>query len=284
MFKRLFVLLILLCMTRQILAIQHFQASIEESRWVVQSSPVRCELNHSIPRYGYGSFVHSSGGELSFVLNAMQPSAKDSVANMFSVPPFWKAGAKKELAQLSLAKGGMPFYISRDLALRMLYELDAGMMPTFQYKDWADQTDDVLVALSSANFHDALPVFQKCISQLLSIGFDDLKDVSVYFSENKFALTTEAKRSLEELALFASNDPKMSLLVEGYTDSRGSRRYNKQLSNRRALAVEKYLVSKGVSKEQIIRRSYGEGTPKESNRTSKGRASNRRVDVVIRRI
>ena len=248
MFKRLFVLLILLCMTRQILAIQHFQASIEESRWVVQSSPVRCELNHSIPRYGYGSFVHSSGGELSFVLNAMQPSAKDSVANMFSVPPFWKAGAKKELAQLSLAKGGMPFYISRDLALRMLYELDAGMMPTFQYKDWADQTDDVSVALSSANFHDALPVFQKCISQLLSIGFDDLKDVSVYFSENKFALTTEAKRSLEELALFASNDPKMSLLVEGYTDSRGSRRYNKQLSNRRALAVEKYLVSMGVSK------------------------------------
>ncbi len=284
MFKRLFVLLILLCMTRQILAIQHFQASIEESRWVVQASPIRCELNHSIPRYGYGSFVHSSGGELSFVLNVMQPSAKDSVANMISVPPFWKPGARKELAQLSLAKGEMPFYISRNLALRMLYELDAGMMPTFHYKDWADQTDDVWVVLSSANFHDALPVFQKCISQLLPIGFDDLKDISVFFPKNKFSLSAEAKRSLEELALFASNDSKVGLLVEGYTDNQGSRRHNKQLSNRRAKAVEKYLVSKGVSKEQIIRRYYGEGTPKESNRTSKGRASNRRVDVIIKRL
>ena len=278
------ILSIVLLFPLHLQAMQHFQASIEESRWVLQSSPVRCELNHSIPRYGYGSFVHSAGGELSFMLNTLQPSVKDTVASMVSVPPFWKPGAEKELAQLSLAKGSMPFYVSRDLALRMLYELEAGMLPTFQYKDFADQADDVQVVLSSANFHGALPRFQQCINQLLAIGYDDLKDVSVYFSKNKSVLNMQAKENLRQLALFASHDSKIRFTLHGHTDSKGSHRFNQRLAERRARAVEKYLLSQGVKPQQIARSSFGERKPVASNRTADGRASNRRVEVSIKRL
>lgn len=264
---------------------QRYQASIEQSRWELQTTPIRCELNHPIPRYGQGSFVYSAGGELSFIMRVMQPSMEDSVANMLSVPPFWKSGTgEKELGQVSLAKGRMPLYADRVMAQRMLYELDSGMFPTLVYKDWTDKQLDVTVALSSANFHEALPRFLNCIGQLIDIGYDNLKEVTVLFALGKHQLSEEAQRSLDSLALYAKHDKKIMIRLDGHTDNIGSRRYNRWLSEKRTQAVADYLAKTGVSRKQIQRVAHGESKPAAGNHFAKGRDLNRRVMVEFERL
>jgi len=264
---------------------QRYQANIEQSRWELRTTPIRCELKHPIPRYGQGSFVYSAGGELSFIMRVMQPVIEDSVANMLSVPPFWRSGLdEKELGQVSLGKGRMPFYADRVMAQRMLYELDAGMFPTLVFKDWADKQDDVTVALSSANFHDALPEFLNCIGQLIDIGYDDLKETTVLFAPGKYKLTQQAHRSLDSLALYAKYDKKIIVRLEGHTDNTGTRRYNRWLSGKRTQAVANYLNKQGVSRKQIKREAFGESKPASGNHFTKGRDLNRRVMVDFERL
>jgi len=258
-----------------------YVAGIEESSWKVQSSPVRCEFRHEIPRYGEGRFVYSAGGELAFEISVFDPPVRDGVASMTSVPPFWKPGTVKNLGELSLSRGHVPFYVGRDLAQRMLYELDAGMLPTIQYKDWADQQDDVMVSLSSANFHENLPDFQRCIGQLLVYGAADLKDVIVEFGDNQYALSDTAKSQLDQLTSYVVHDKKIRIDLTGHTDSVGSKSYNKMLSERRVHAVEKYLLDKGMARNQVKVQGFGDAYPTASNGTEEGRSMNRRVLVTV---
>lgn len=284
MIRRLSIIILIGVLSLPAAAMQRYQATIEQSRWDVTASRIRCELNHAIPRYGKGSFVYSAGGELAFMVNvATEPPVKDGMASIKSVPPFWKPGEEKDLGQLNLSRGKTPFYITRDLALRLLYELEAGFMPTLQYKDWADQTDDVVVALSAVNFHPVLPKFQQCISQLVPYGVADLKDATVLFDSGRHKLDKEAMRQLDEMALFAKEEKNLKFFIEGHTDSQGTRQYNQRLSELRTAAVTNYLISRGVSRKQITRKSYGERQPISRNSSDLGKANNRRVTVSVMR-
>ncbi len=71
--------------------------------------------------------------------------------------------------------------------------------------------------------------------------------------------------------------------VEGHADSRGSDSYNMMLSERRIEAVTDYLVSKGVAKENLWKKPYGERCPVASNETAEGRRQNRRVELHLDR-
>jgi outer membrane protein OmpA-like peptidoglycan-associated protein len=166
----------------------------------------------------------------------------------------------------------------------MLYELDAGRFPTLRYKDLADQTEDVDVALSSANFHPALPGFRACVSALLPNGLEDINDARLLFGFNRDTLDQAARQQLDSFAQFASQQKNMRIFIEGHADSRGSRRYNQRLSNRRTAAVKRYLISKGVDPQQIRVKAYGEQQPIAANNTEQGRAQNRRVTVSVMQV
>lgn len=72
------------------------------------------------------------------------------------------------------------------------------------------------------------------------------------------------------------------ILLEGHTDSQGNSATNKRLSEERASAVREYIIANmGISREQITSIGYGSEKPVASNKTSEGRAQNRRIDVVI---
>lgn len=73
-----------------------------------------------------------------------------------------------------------------------------------------------------------------------------------------------------------------SVIVEGHTDSVGRKAANTELSKQRAQAVSDYLVSTDVVvKERINVAGYGFDRPLATNKTAKGRAQNRRVDIII---
>lgn len=75
--------------------------------------------------------------------------------------------------------------------------------------------------------------------------------------------------------------PNTKVRVEGHTDSIASRKYNLLLSKKRANSVKKALVKMGISPNRIYTVGYGEDRPIATNKTSKGRALNRRVDFII---
>jgi len=76
--------------------------------------------------------------------------------------------------------------------------------------------------------------------------------------------------------------PNRHILLEGHTDSQGNAATNKRLSEERASAVREYIIANmGISREQLTSVGYGSEKPVASNKTSEGRALNRRIDVII---
>jgi len=104
-------------------------------------------------------------------------------------------------------------------------------------------------------------------------------ETSVHFAFDKAILTSKAKAALDQLIADIPNTKGYIVVVEGDTDSVGSSAYNYGLSERRASAVVQYLSTKNVPPHKIYVIGLGKDKSVESNRTSAGRAKNRRVDV-----
>jgi len=67
----------------------------------------------------------------------------------------------------------------------------------------------------------------------------------------------------------------------GHTDSAGTDVYNQKLSVARSEAVKAYLVGKGIEKNRVYTEGKGEKQPVADNKTSDGRAKNRRVEIEV---
>ena len=103
----------------------------------------------------------------------------------------------------------------------------------------------------------------------------------VLFATNKSDLKSSGLVNITKLAQFLRDNPDRKVIVEGYTDSKGSAAYNQGLSERRANAVKNALVRAGVDPSRIVAQGYGKEYPVASNATNSGRAQNRRVEVTI---
>ena len=89
------------------------------------------------------------------------------------------------------------------------------------------------------------------------------------------------ERNIENLAriLNEKENERYNTILEGHTDSTGSKAYNQKLSERRAQSVAKALEENGVSSTRIQTKGYGKERPRSSNETEAGRADNRRVEA-----
>jgi OOP family OmpA-OmpF porin len=105
---------------------------------------------------------------------------------------------------------------------------------------------------------------------------------SLNFAFDSAELSADARRALDAAAAVIRDNPGVQLDLIGHTDSTGSEVYNLGLSERRARAAVAYLVGKGVSADQLRAIGRGEAEPIASNDTDRGRASNRRVELVVR--
>ena len=111
-------------------------------------------------------------------------------------------------------------------------------------------------------------------------NYRPVAETSVHFGFNKDNLTKQAKEALDKLATEIPNTKGYIVTLEGGTDSVGPADYNYDLSQRRASAVIQYLASQhNVPAHKIYLIGVGKDKPVESNKTSEGRAKNRRVDV-----
>ena len=111
-------------------------------------------------------------------------------------------------------------------------------------------------------------------------NYHPVAETSVKFGFNKDNLSPKAKEALDQLAASIASTKGYIIALEGSTDSVGSAEYNYDLSQRRANSVIQYLAGKyNVPAHKIYVVGLGKDKPVESNKTSAGRADNRRVDV-----
>jgi len=106
---------------------------------------------------------------------------------------------------------------------------------------------------------------------------------AVNFRSGSAVLATDEKTKLDEIATKALNAKGYVLEVSGFADSRGSIQLNRQLSQRRADAVIRYLVENhNIPLRRIVTPyGYGELNPVAENETRDGRAQNRRVEIKL---
>jgi OOP family OmpA-OmpF porin len=113
-------------------------------------------------------------------------------------------------------------------------------------------------------------------------NYHAVAETSVKFGFNRDILTPKAKEALDQLAGNIASTKGYIIALEGGTDSVGPADYNYDLSQRRANSVIQYLATKyNVPAHKIYVIGLGKDKPVETNKTSSGRADNRRVDVRV---
>ncbi|MDH0648827.1 OmpA family protein [Pseudomonas sp. GD03858] len=103
----------------------------------------------------------------------------------------------------------------------------------------------------------------------------------VLFDTGQADLKNSASRTVLKLVQFLQLNPRRVVRIEGYTDSTGAPDDNLKLSRDRAQAVADMLVDLGVNEKRIQVEGYGDQYPVEANASERGRAQNRRVEIVF---
>jgi outer membrane protein OmpA-like peptidoglycan-associated protein len=103
----------------------------------------------------------------------------------------------------------------------------------------------------------------------------------VLFKTGSYELLSGARERLAKISGIIIAHPGLHLEVEGHTDSVGGDDYNQQLSEKRAGAVQDYLVQQGIANDAIVSRGMGKTSPVATNDTPEGRQQNRRVELVL---
>lgn len=110
-------------------------------------------------------------------------------------------------------------------------------------------------------------------SQITSVNSSNVGDLQsvYYFDFDQSVIRSEALNDLSLHAQFLAENSNAAVRLEGHADEQGTREYNIALGERRAQAIEQFLVGRGVSGGQIETISYGEEKPDISGLASKSR-------------
>jgi outer membrane protein OmpA-like peptidoglycan-associated protein len=84
---------------------------------------------------------------------------------------------------------------------------------------------------------------------------------NILYEFNKSELTKESKNELDTLVAFLKQNKDVTVEVSSHTDSRGSNEYNQKLSQHRGQSCANYLVSRGIKRDKLLVKNYGESKP-----------------------
>ena len=104
---------------------------------------------------------------------------------------------------------------------------------------------------------------------------------SIQFETGSDVIKPSSYATLDNIVSIMTLYPSTSWSIEGHTDDQGEDKMNQELSDKRAAAVRKYFVSKGIAESRLTSIGYGETKPIADNKTSAGRAQNRRVEIKL---
>lgn len=152
--------------------------------------------------------------------------------------------------------------------------------------------DDCEIMARAIGYLDAKSVLKGCVPDQLNrdtIWIDLLANKKVilhniYYDFDRWNILPQAARELDQLVILMIENPAMIVELSAHTDARGSDAYNLSLSKRRAQSAVDYIVSKGISKERVIGKGYGESqliNDCGTHCTGEQHRENRRTELLI---
>ena len=104
---------------------------------------------------------------------------------------------------------------------------------------------------------------------------------AVQFETARATLKASSFAVLDQIVDILKKYPDYKVYIDGHTDSIGSAETNQTLSERRAKSCADYIVSKGISRNRVVHKGYGETRPIANNKYKDGREQNRRVEFRV---
>lgn len=151
------------------------------------------------------------------------------------------------------------------------------------------ETTETPTSIHPSDENPKLDVKLERIIKPITVGTDLAKTLNIptiYFGLDQSFITKEAAFELEKVLAVMQQYPAMKIEVRSHTDSRQSKKYNMDLSNKRAKATIGWFVKKGIASDRISGRGYGESQPVNRctdnvNCTEKEHQANRRSEFII---
>ena len=104
---------------------------------------------------------------------------------------------------------------------------------------------------------------------------------TILFDTGKFSFQKQTFPVLQAITAILKEYPTAKFSIEGHTDNVGKADFNQKLSDGRANAVKQYLIDNGIDPFRLTSKGFGMDNPIDTNKTAKGRANNRRVEVKL---
>lgn len=161
------------------------------------------------------------------------------------------------------------------------YKLTVPVGSKYGYHASADGYLSVNQSLDASDLQDPQVITQDLLLVPIKRG-TQVSLNNIFFDYNKSELKKESFPELNRLVDMMKKNPKMKIAIGGHTDSKGSDEYNMKLSGERGLAVQNYLVKKGIAPERMTIKTLAAQDPltaSEENET--GASLNRRVDITL---
>jgi sodium-type flagellar protein MotY len=258
-----------------------YATRIDAVTWGFDGSKFGCQLSHRIDDFGVAIFKREAGVSTRFLLQSQSPRMKTGSADLISQPPPWLMNDLPEkIAAVNVSHGETPIIIDRKISERMLAELEKGMDLHIVRQPWYGDKSALKVVVPSVGFRKTYSDYLACLGNLLPVNFSQVEKKSLYYSDGEEELTKNVRVYLDRVILYVKEDPAVKVIyVDGHTDSVGVRSENLLRSKQRAERVVDYLIEAGVPSDTIIARWHGERYQVATNKTSAGKAKNRRVTV-----
>lgn len=143
-------------------------------------------------------------------------------------------------------------------------------------KDGVPDYLDECPTVPGVKYNKGCPELQKEVKTLLQKAMSGIE-----FETGKSVIKKQSFSILNQIAVTFIANPTYKVEIQGHTDNVGQAQMNKELSEKRAQAVRKYLIDAGVPATQLTAHGYGDERPIADNSTKAGRAKNRRVEFNI---
>ncbi len=142
--------------------------------------------------------------------------------------------------------------------------------------DGINDNEDRCPTLPGVRENQGCPLIQEEVIRKVNFAANN-----IYFATGKYTLLSKSYKGLNEVASIMKEIPDLRLSIDGHTDDVGKEDANQVLSENRADAVKKYLISKGVDAGRLNATGHGENSPIADNKTAAGRQKNRRVELTL---
>lgn len=257
-----------------------YEPSIEQSQWLNDGNIFGCRLYQPIPNFGLAVFEHRAGEEPVFLLESSRNLFASTSGSLNVEAPSWRSSAlTSALGVVDISNPPQPVLVESSRTYRLLAELEGGMAPAVTGTA-LHGADTVHIRVAPNGFVDSMGQFHACQGMLLPVNFDQIERSVIYFEFNRSDFTASDEALISNIATYVNADPAITgLFIDGHADERGTRYYNRRLSEDRASMVTNSLISAGVPAELVLTRYHGERYPISSNL-----AENRRVTIRIERV